>query len=115
MTRPSISVKSAMLPPSSVPRPMPGFPSNAEMTAMNISGSDETNAMTIKLVVNSVSLSHRARCDTDLTAYSALFTSRMQPMMNMSTSLYMCLLCDCYIIKIFFHNTYIRNCTRLSL
>lgn len=89
VTRPRMRVRSAMFPPRSVPSPMLGFPSSADSTLMIVSGSDETTAMTMKLVVNSVSLSHRARCDTDLIAYSALLTSTMQPMMNMSTSSYM--------------------------
>ncbi len=88
VTKPRMSVRSAIFPPNSVPSPMLGFPSSADSTLMKISGSDETNAITKKLVVNSVSFSHRARCDTDLIAYSALLTSTMQPIMNMSTSLY---------------------------
>lgn len=83
---PKISVKSAMFPPNSVPSPMLGSPLSAEMMLMNPSGSDETNAIMMKLVVNSVSLKNLARCDTALTAYSALFTSTMQPIMKISTS-----------------------------
>ncbi len=88
-TSPSMRVMSAMFPPSSVPTPIAGSPFIADKMLMKPSGSEDTSATRMKLVTNSVNLRNLAMWATDLTAYSALLTSSMQPMMKMSASLYM--------------------------
>ncbi len=85
-TSPKISVKSAMFPPRRVPTPIPGSPLSAEIMLIKPSGSDDTMAIRMKLVTNSVSLKNLAMCVDAFTANSALFTSTMQAMMNTSTS-----------------------------
>ena len=83
-----MSVRSAMFPPSSVPTPIPGSPFSEDTMPISPSGIADTNATRRKLVTNSVSLRNLAMCSIDLTAYSALFKSTMQAMMNIMTSLY---------------------------
>lgn len=87
-TSPRIIVKSAMFPPKSEPTPSCGFPVSAAVIEMNASGSADTNATSMKLVTNSVSLKYLARCVIDLTAYCDAFIRTMHPIMNTITSLY---------------------------
>ena len=87
VTNPRISVRSAMFPPNNVPTPMPGSPFSEDIRLISPSGIADTNATRRKLVTNSVNLRNRAMCSTDLTAYSALFTSTRQATMKMMTSL----------------------------
>ena len=88
-TIPKMRVRSAMLLPSNVPSPRLGSPWSAETMLMNASGSDETNAMRMKLVTNSVKCRARARWVTALMEYAAVFRSTMQPIIKTITSWYM--------------------------